>query len=78
MLKLAEKVLNVSRHGNVACSFFIIPFKHHAVLYRRRSVSCEFIRSQKSVPEMLCMLLAYVFNCEIVHNERERDSPSLV
>jgi hypothetical protein len=27
---------------------------------------------------MLCMLLAYVFNCEIVDNERERDWPSLV
>jgi hypothetical protein len=33
---------------------------------------------QKGVPEMLRMVLADVFNCEVVNNECERDLPSLV
>jgi hypothetical protein len=32
----------------------------------------------KGVPEMLCMVLADVFDCNIVNNERERDRPSFV
>jgi hypothetical protein len=36
-----------------------IPFQSHAGVYRRRPVSL-----QKGVPEMLCMLLAYVFTAK--------------
>jgi hypothetical protein len=78
MLKLAQDVGNVPRHGNVTCAFVVILFQSHAGVHRCRPVGCEFIRSQKGIPEMLCILLANVFNCEIVDNERERDRPSLV
>jgi hypothetical protein len=30
MLELAEYVLNIAMHGNVACSVFVIPFQRHA------------------------------------------------
>jgi hypothetical protein len=65
-------------HGNVAYVFVIIPFQLHARVHRCRPVSCELITSQKGVPEMLCVVLADVFECEIVNNERERDMPSFV
>jgi hypothetical protein len=78
MLKFAQYIGDVPRHGNVACSFVIIPFQRHAGVYCRGPVSCEFISSQKGVPEMLCMVLAEVFYCEIVNRECERDRASFV
>jgi hypothetical protein len=45
MLKLAQAVGNVSRHGNVAYSFVVIPFQLHTGVHRCRPVSCEFISS---------------------------------
>jgi hypothetical protein len=40
MLELAQDVLNVTMHGNVACSLVVIPFQGHARVYHGRPVGC--------------------------------------
>jgi hypothetical protein len=71
MLKLAEAISYVTRHGNFTCPVFVIPFQIHDRVYFYLSISCDFIAAQEGVPEMICMLLAYVFDCKIIHDEGE-------
>jgi hypothetical protein len=40
MLKFAEHVGDVTRHGNVTCSVFVIPFQSYAGVYRSELVRC--------------------------------------
>jgi hypothetical protein len=75
MLKFAEHVWNISRHGNVTCPVFVIPFQSHAWVCLRRPVSGEFIAFQQSISEMISVLFSHVFDSEIVHYEGESDGP---
>jgi hypothetical protein len=45
VLKLAEDVCNVYRHGNVAYAFVVIPFQRHTGVHSCHPVSCELISS---------------------------------
>jgi hypothetical protein len=69
MLKLAEDMGYVTRQGNVTCPVFVIPFKRHTRVYLFLPVSCELIAVQEGVSEVICMVLAHAFDCEIIYYE---------
>jgi hypothetical protein len=50
MLKLAEDIGYVTRHGNVTFSVFVIPFKRHARVYFSFPISFELIVAQEGFP----------------------------
>jgi hypothetical protein len=50
MLKLAEDIGYLTKHGNVTCSDFLIPFEIHAIVYFPLPISCDFIAAQEEIP----------------------------
>jgi hypothetical protein len=64
MLKLAEDIGYLTRHGNVTCPVFVIPFQTHARVHFSLPISCELIADQEGVSKVICMLISHILDCK--------------
>jgi hypothetical protein len=71
MLNFSEDIGYVTRHGNVTCPDSAIPFQGHARVNLSFPVSCELIAAQEGVSEVICVVLAHILDCKIIHYEGE-------
>ena len=78
MFVFQQEFFDVSRHGHVKPSLFVIPFEGDPAIKIARQILCDFVCFFYAPYEMLHMFFTNIFHSEIINNQSERYRSPLV
>ena len=73
VFEAAEDVRDASRHGQVDCAIFVVPFDGDAAAKVSGPVGRQGVVFSEGCFQVEGVFFAHTFNSKIVHNEGERD-----
>ena len=71
MAVAGEEFIDVAWHGNVKCTFGLVPVKGHAGKFGALPVLSDGVVLIEDVTEVKGVAFADVFNAEVIENEGE-------
>ncbi len=78
MFEFEEKIVNISRHADLAVLVSIIPFDVHASKFVTSHVELHSTVLLEKIQEMVEMFNSNLFDTKVVHNEAELDGKPFV